>query len=101
VQQQTEGFHQLIPSIRYSYCVIAALSPHPEELAPASVSKDEARIHLGASWFETALMRPPHHAELLTQSDDAFQRHCEERSDEAIQELFGSSLDCFARNDGW
>ena len=27
----------------YAYCVIIGLSPHPEELALASVSKDEAR----------------------------------------------------------
>jgi len=32
-----------------------ALSPHPEELALASVSKDVATV--GASWFETALTR--------------------------------------------
>jgi hypothetical protein len=31
------------------------LSPHPEELASASVSKDVAEIE--ASWFETALTR--------------------------------------------
>jgi hypothetical protein len=32
-------------------------NPHPEELAQASVSKDEAP--LSASPFETAEMRPP------------------------------------------
>jgi hypothetical protein len=37
------------------------LSPHPEELARASVSKDVAQIE--ASWFETALTR------LLTMRD--------------------------------
>jgi hypothetical protein len=34
------------------------LSPHPEELAQASVSKDVARkVDARASWFETALSR--------------------------------------------
>jgi hypothetical protein len=44
-----------------SYYVIFGLSPHPEELAQASVSKDEARNMASvASWFETV------HARLLT-----------------------------------
>jgi hypothetical protein len=50
-----------------SYCVIAGFSPHPEELARASVSKDEATR--GASWFSErceassgdGARAPPHH----------------------------------------
>jgi len=39
----------------YPYCVITDLSPHPDELARASVSKDEARKQATwPSWFETA-----------------------------------------------
>jgi hypothetical protein len=57
----------------YSYCVITALSPHPEELGAAKRLRTMLRIALrrtrpgirfGASWFETALTR------LLTMRDD-------------------------------
>jgi hypothetical protein len=48
---------------------MTALNPHPEELARASVPKDEAEI--GASWFETALAR------LLTMRNYDRRGYCE------------------------
>jgi hypothetical protein len=51
-----------------SYCVITDLSPHPEELARASVSKDEARKYGNvASMVRDGARAPPHHEGLMTQ----------------------------------
>jgi hypothetical protein len=48
----------LLSRRRQSSCVINNFVSSSEELAPASVSKDEApKQQRGPSWFETALMR--------------------------------------------